>query len=112
MNIREEQVGRIRILTPVGDIDITVLPAFEARVDRLLSEGALFLLWDLEDVGMLPSTAAGFLLQTARRVRAAGGRLALAGARPLVRSTLDIMGVLDVLPTYASRAEALAACDA
>ena len=111
MNIREEQVGRIRILIPVGDLDITALPAFEARVDQLMSEGALFLLWDLEDVSMLPSTAAGFLLQTARRVRAAGGRLALAGARPLVRSTLDIMGVLEFLPTYAGREEALAAFD-
>ena len=109
MKLSEEQVGSVRVLCPEGDIDITALPAFEARVERLLSEGALNLLWDLEGVGMLPSTAAGFLLQTARRMRAAGGRGALAGARPHVRSMLNIMGVLELLPTYATRREALAA---
>ena len=107
MKLREEQAGGVTILFPEGDIDITALPAFEARIDRLLAGGALNLLWDLEGVGMLPSTAAGFLLQTARRVRAAGGRIALTGARPHVRSMLGIMGVLELLPTYASRAEAL-----
>lgn len=109
MKLREEQVGNVRILAPVGDIDITTLPAFEAHVARLLAEGHVNLLWDLEGVGMLPSTAAGFLLQTARRVRAAGGRIALAGARPHVRSMLKIMGVFDLLPAYATRREALAA---
>ena len=63
MSVREESVGSVTVLTPVGDMDITTLPTFEARVVRLLEGDARHLVWDLSRVGLLPSTAAGFLLQ-------------------------------------------------
>ncbi len=109
MKVREEIVGDVTVLTPHGDLDITTLPAFEARVDRLLGSGARLLLWDLSEVGLLPSTAAGFLLQCARRVKGVGGRMALAGGSPHVLGTLRTMGVLEVFRTFPTRAEALPA---
>jgi len=111
VKVREEIVGAVTVLSPHGDLDLTALPAFEARVDRLIRDGARMLLWDLADVGMLPSTAAGFLLQTARQLRAAGGRMALAGASRRVLGTLRTMGVLDVFKSYPTRTDALAALD-
>ena len=109
MRVSEDVVGAVTVLTPHGDMDLTVLPSFEARVERLLSAGARLLLWDLGHVGLLPSTAAGFLLQTARRVAAAGGRMALAGSSPRVEGTLRTMGVLEVFRSFPSREAALAA---
>ena len=111
MRVREEVQGNVTILTPHGDLDITTLSSFEARISRILAGGARLLLWDLDEVGLLPSTAAGFLLQTARRVKDAGGRMALAGGSPHVLGTLRTMGVLDVFRTFPSRAEALKAMD-
>jgi anti-anti-sigma factor len=107
--LRAERQGHVTVLVPEGDLDVAALPAWEAQVDALLAAGVRALVWDLSGVGLLPSTAAGLLLQTAARVRAAGGRMALAGAPPRVRATLGTMGVLDVFPLYPGRAAALAA---
>lgn len=109
MKVREEVVDGVTVLTPHGDMDLTSLPAFEVRIARLLEGGSHHLLWDLSEVGMLPSTAAGFLLQTARRVKEAGGRMALAGGSARVLGTLRTMGVLEVFRTFVSREAALAA---
>jgi anti-anti-sigma factor len=109
VKIQEETLGTTTVLTPQGDMDITALPAFEARVAALLASGTRDLVWDLGRVGFLPSTAAGFLLQTARRVRGAGGRCVLAGGSAHVLGTLRTMGVLQLFPTYADRAAALLA---
>ncbi len=109
MKVRQEVIGAVTVLTPHGDMDLTALPAFEARVAALLAGGASSLLWDLSEVGMLPSTAAGFLLQTARRVTDAGGRMALSGGSTRVLGTLRTMGVLEVFRTFSSREDALAA---
>jgi len=109
MSLSQEQIGCVTILTPHGDLDLSALPSLEVEVDRLLAGGVRFLLWDLDEVGMMPSTAAGFLLQIARRLHAQGGRLALTRVPERVKSTLGIMGVRAVLPLYAGRAEALAA---
>ena len=96
MKVGEEQISTVTVLTPEGDMDITELPAFEGRVARLLESGTRDLLWDLSAVGFLPSTAAGFLLQTARRMKDAGGRCVIAGATPRVAGTLRTMGVAPV----------------
>ena len=112
MKFHEEVIGAVTVLTPHGDLDLGAMPAFEASVDHLIQGGARLLLWDLSDAGMLPSTAAGFLLQTARRLREVGGRMALAGARPRVLGTLRTMGILEVFKTFPTRAAALAALKA
>ena len=112
MSLDEEQVGATTVLIPRGDMDITTLPAFEARVALLIKSGTQHLVWDLSQVGFLPSTAAGFLLQTARRVRAAGGQCVLAGGSGRVLGTLRTMGVLQLFPVYDDRKAALQALSA
>lgn len=112
MRVNEEQVGAVTVLTPHGDMDATALPAFEARVAHLVEEGARLLVWDLGDVGLLPSMAAGFLIQAGRRIRAAGGRQVLAGLKPRVLSTLRTMGIGELFRVYPNRAAAIEALQA
>ena len=111
MTTQEETFGTVTVVTPKGDMDITSLPAFEKRIDALIANGTRHLVWDLGHVGFLPSTVAGFLLQTARRLRAVGGRCVLAGGSAHVLGTLRTMGVLQLFPTYGGRGEALAALE-
>jgi anti-anti-sigma factor len=108
MKFDEERIGDVVVLTPRGDMDVTTLPAFEARVAAMLVQGARGLLWDLVHVRILPSTAVGFLLGAAKRVRAAGGRTAVARAGRLATTTLRTTGLTEILPLYAGREEALA----
>lgn len=107
MRIDEEREGEVVILSPKGDMDVTTLPQFETRLEALAQEGVRAVLWDLRGVGILPSTALGFLLQARRRLAEVGGHMALARANRLVRSTLETMGVVDVFPVFDQRDEAL-----
>ncbi len=107
MQIDMEHEGPVVVLCPVGDMDVTTLPDFEARLDAVVQDGARALLWDLLGVGILPSTALGFLLHARRLLAEVGGHMAVARANRLVRSTLGTMGVLDVFPVFESREEAI-----
>ena len=109
MEIREDREGDVVVLTPNGDMDVTTLPLFEQRLDRLLGEGVRAVLWDLAGVGILPSTSLGFLLHARRRLESVDGKMALSGANRIVRATLKTMGVLDVFPHFETRAEGVAA---
>lgn len=103
VHIDEARHGPVVVMIPDGDMDFTTLPAFETRLDALLRENVRAVLWDLGDVGILPSTALGFLLQARRKLEAVGGYMALACLGRLVRSTLETMGVIDVFPVFTTR---------
>jgi len=107
MQIDVEREGSVVVLSPVGDMDVTTLPDFESRLEALTGEGVRAILWDLRGVGILPSTALGFLLDARRRLAKVGGHMALAQANRLVRSTLGTMGVLDVFPVFETREEGM-----
>jgi anti-anti-sigma factor len=109
MEIRVEKRGSVVVLTPSGDMDSSTLPSFENRFAALLRDGDRSMLWDLGQVGILPSSGVGFLLQAGRRLQALGGRMALARAGKLARSTLSTLGVLDVFRLYDSVGDGVAA---
>ena len=50
MQINEEREGNVVVLCPVGDMDVTTLPEFEARLTALTEKGARAILWDLHGV--------------------------------------------------------------
>lgn len=107
MQFDERREGAAVVLKPHGDLDLTELPAFAARVDALVADGVRVLVVDLSEVTLLPSTAAGFLTQAARRLKGAGGKVVLAGAGRRVRGTLATMGVLQLFPVFEDAATAL-----
>lgn len=112
MEIRERKHGRVVVLTPSGDMDSSTLPSFENRFAALLEQGTRCVLWDLGQVGILPSSGVGFLLQAGRRLQGVDGKMALARAGKLARSTLSTLGVLDVFKLYDSVEEGVAALEA
>ena len=109
MGLREERQGDLAILSPDVDMDAPLLPTLEGRLEALMAAGVRRVVWDLSAVGLIPSTAAGFLLQATTRLRAAGGRMALCGVTARTRATLSTMGILEVFRIYPDRAAATAA---
>jgi len=107
--LEEEYYGDVVVLVVRGDMDAVTQPAYEARLSRLLEVGTRYLIWDLHAVRILPSTAVGFLIQASQRVRAAGGRMALASVPRLVRGTLNMMGIGEIFPMFSNRADAVEA---
>lgn len=61
---------------------------------------------DLDQVGYLSSAGLRTIVQTARYVSAAGGRLALCSVRPPVREIISIAGFEAMMPVLVGRTEA------
>lgn len=107
MEIREETHGDVLVLVPTGDMDSSLLPKYEGKVQNHLDEGVRAIVWDLGQVGILPSAGVGLLIQTGRRLQASGGVMALANAGSLAKATLRTLGVLDVFHLFNDRASAI-----
>jgi anti-anti-sigma factor len=112
VDVVETRRGDVVVLAPGAEVDVRAVPAFEARVARLVAGGSRAIVFDLGGVELLPSTIAGFLVVAAGRVRAAGGRFALAVPSPRVRAVLSTLGLdaaLAVRPTLDAACAAVAA---
>jgi anti-sigma B factor antagonist len=89
-----------------GELDLYSAPQLQAELDALAPDATDVVL-DLTEVGFIDSTALGTILASGRRLRDAGGRLALVAATPATRKLLGVVGVDRVLPVYDSSDSAL-----
>ncbi|HEY1107403.1 MAG TPA: STAS domain-containing protein [Opitutaceae bacterium] len=98
--------------------DVATLSVIAPRLDAANSNEALQailaeldpktprVVLDLEQIGYLSSAGLRTLVQTAKRVKADGGRLALCAVRPPVREIIDIAGFDTLMPVLADRTAA------
>ena len=92
-----------------GYIDFDVTPGLKKRLVQRIEQGARLILVDLSDVGFIDSTGIGVLVGALKRVREAGGELAVINANENVSSIFGIVGLENVIPMFGSRADAIAA---
>ena len=95
------------IVVPTGRIDMTTAEALEHHLLRLEREGEYRLIIDLAGVDYLSSAGLRVLLSLAKRIRAAGGGLAMCALAPPVRQVFELSGLIQVLAVVPSRDEAL-----
>jgi anti-anti-sigma factor len=101
-----ENCGDSTVITIHGDLDIVTSP----RLDECLTEAQAThqrVILDLADVDFLDTSALAVIVGHWKKLEAAGGMLALAGARYRYTKTLWITGLADKLTMYESVAEAL-----
>ena len=99
------------IITAEGELDITVRGEFEDWLSRA-STGHRQVILDMSAVTFLDTSAMAVLVGQWKKITAAGGILALAGARYRDTKTLWITGLAGRLALYASVAEAATALTA
>ena len=85
-----------------GDFDLGVVAG---RVDAWIGEGHDRLLFDLESVRYLTSSAFGFFLRIKRVVEERGGGLFLLRPQPFVMRTIQTIGLDEVLTIVEDSAE-------
>jgi anti-sigma B factor antagonist len=90
MDIREERREAVLIVAPAGRVDSTSAGALETVL--LGHAGEARLLVDLAAVEYISSAGLRVFLMLARRVKEAGGRLALCGMGGSVRQVFDLAG--------------------
>jgi anti-sigma B factor antagonist len=96
------------VVTVAGDLDIVTSPALDECLTKAQGQGNRVVL-DLSGVDFMDTSALAVIVGHWKRLEAAGGSLALAGARYRYTKTLWITGLADRLSLYDSVEAALTA---
>lgn len=89
-------------MRPKGRIDSATGPAFEQDVLRQIDEGNRRMLLDFADLVYISSAGLRIVLLAAKRIKTAGGKLALCSLNPQIAEVFEISGfsrILDIQPT-------------
>jgi anti-sigma B factor antagonist len=101
----------VAVVTVTGEIDVLTSGLLREGLLRLITdEGPPGLVVNLTGVSFLDSTGTGVLVGVLHRVRATGGRLAVAAPSRQARGILDITGLTTLLSVYDTEAAAVQAC--
>ena len=89
MGLRDDESTRVTTLTPEKPLLEENLSPLQAELDALVAAGRPRVVLDLGSVQFIDSRGLEFLVDAARKLRAAGGRLRLANPNPLCSEILS-----------------------
>ena len=92
-----------------GEVDLYTAPEFKERMVELIESGKKQIVVDLSQATFIDSTTLGVLVGGVKRLRPAGGSLALVCTDDNITKIFEITGLDRVFPIHSSRDEALAA---
>ena len=102
-----DDLGYVVALT--GDVDLYTAPELKSELIRLVDLGAKRIVVDLTMTTFIDSTTLGVLLGALKRLRPAGGELALVCADRNIRKIFEITLLDRVFAMFETKADALAA---
>jgi anti-sigma B factor antagonist len=111
LRVDRRHEGNAVVLRTTGEIDINTAPVLADELNQVIDGGQtpVLVIADLSDVTFLGSAGLAVLLDARTRGEQAARPLRLvATGRPVLRS-LEIAGLLEMLPVYSTVAEAVAA---
>jgi anti-anti-sigma factor len=107
MKIERKQWGNVTVLTFDGELDVYNLPSVASRVDRLIEDGNVRLVFDIGSMPFVSSSAVGYLVRTRKAVLSNGGDVVLVRPSKIVAKVLDVLGLGDFFRVAPSTEEAL-----
>jgi anti-sigma B factor antagonist len=108
-HIKDEEVdAETQVIELAGEIDLYTAPEFKERMVELIEDGKKRIVVDLSEATFIDSTTLGVLVGGVKRLRPAGGSLALVCTDQNITKIFEITGLDRVFPIHASRSEALA----
>jgi anti-sigma B factor antagonist len=90
--------GAQTVLALAGDLDVYTATHLRERLVDLIADTRPDLVIDLAELVFVDSTGLGTLVDGMKRVRQAGGTMALRSPTPSVQRVIDITGLSRVLP--------------
>jgi anti-sigma B factor antagonist len=100
--------GEYRVMTPTGDLDVYTVGSLRDAIGRLIDEGTPKVVVDLDGVPFMDSSGLGALMGGVRRLREAGGDLAIACTREQHLKLFTITGFgegVSIAPTVEEAAK-------
>ncbi len=102
-------IGDCAVLQVTGEVDVYTAPMLREQMRDLAAKGAVHLIADLSRVDFLDSTGLGALVGGLKRLREAGGSLALVITAPRILRIFQITGLTKALPAQRSVEDAITA---
>jgi anti-sigma B factor antagonist len=102
-------IGDCAVLQVTGEVDVYTAPMLREQMRELSAKGAVHLIADLGRVDFLDSTGLGALVGGLKRLREAGGSLALVISTPRILRIFQITGLTKALAVQPSVADAITA---
>jgi anti-sigma B factor antagonist len=102
-------IGDCAVLQVAGEVDVYTAPMLREQMLELSAKGAVHLIADLGRVEFLDSTGLGALVGGLKRLREAGGSLALVISTPRILRIFQITGLTKALAVQSSVADAITA---
>lgn len=100
--------GANLVARPAGELDLQVADLFRNQLERHLNtRGVKNLVLNLSRVSFIDSSGLGVILGRYRRLKAAGGEVAIVNPSPAVNRLLELAGLHKLVRFYASEEEAL-----
>jgi anti-anti-sigma factor len=109
MDLSEQQVGRVWVVTARGRLDGATSGAFAERIEALVKGAEPRLIVDLSGVDFVSSAGLRVVLALMKKVKALKGVLALCAVQAPVREVLDITGFAGMIEIHPERSAALTA---
>ena len=77
MKIERKTAGNVTILAFTGEFDAFNLPTVGEKIDQLIQKGCTHLVFNLRLLKFINSSALGYLIKTAKRLKELDGELVL-----------------------------------
>ena len=95
--LRHQEHGYSSAVRFEGELDLASAPQFRQLVSDLMGSGLRIVVVDLSDTPFVDSAGLGALVWADRRLRAAGGQLAVVRPQENVARTFALAGLGDML---------------
>ena len=105
LTFRDDTVGVWSVLSVEGELDMHTSPALQDALQPLGKGDSPKVAVDLSSVPFMDSSSLGVLVVELKRLREAGGALALVGVAGSPRKVLSITGIDRVIPVYDQASE-------
>lgn len=111
MNITHTRQDQLVLVKIEGRLDAATAAAAEKQLADLVTAGARSVALDGSALAYISSAGLRVLLSLTKKIKGAGGRIALGGLQPQVKEILEIAGFSSIMPVYATAEEARRACE-
>lgn len=102
MNIAETRRDGNLIVAPSGRIDSATSSTFDRHLSSVIERGDIRLVIDLSQLEYISSTGLSAFVSAAKKIRAQGGWMALAGLNSRIRLVFEMSGFLRLFPIFPS----------
>lgn len=105
-HITHSHLDQVTAVAVAGRLDALGAPDLERKLEELLKDGRTLIVVDFDGVEFIASAGLRVFLSHAKKLKKAGGQLALARLRRDVLGVFEMSGFTEIFPIFAAVEEA------